>query len=258
MKPEPCDQYRECIEQYSCGELKSGENEILLEHIQQCTACRAYLDALNDQEQKMAQWAESLEPLIETGQAQAVDRFRLMPEQTCRTAGVAFNRWRLAGYAAAACIFIAAGFLAGRGLQPSLDIDQLQQQWAATVQPQMEDRITASVVRSLQPEIVEEYGKLQDALSDQINLELKVYAEQTVTHNDTRIYQLLTGLIDAIETAQVQNQQWTLSAMAELENQQLRDKEEVYNQFATFAVYTGNELLRTQQKLEALSAKQKN
>ena len=46
--------------------------------------------------------------------------------------------------------------------------------------------------------------------------------------------------------------------MAELENQQLRDKEEVYNQFATFAVYTGNELLRTQQKLEALSAKQKN
>ena len=204
----------------------------------------------------MAQWAESLEPLLETGQAQAVERFRLMPEQTGRTAGVVFNRWRLVGYAAAACVFIAAGFLAGRGLRPSVDVDQLQQQWAATVQPQMENRITASVVRSLQPGIVEEYDKLQNALSDQINLGLKVYAEQTVAHNETRIYQLLTGLIDAIETAQVQNQQWTLSAMAELENQRLLDQEAFQNQVEVLAAYTGNELFRTQKAIELLSAKQ--
>ncbi|MHC4553456.1 MAG: anti-sigma factor [Planctomycetota bacterium] len=256
MKAEPCEKYREWIKQYSCSELNPDDTETLLEHTQQCAACRASLEVLDEQEQKMAQWVKSLEPLIQTGQGQTVDRLRRMPEQTRRAAGSGLNRWRLAGCAAAACILIVAGFLAGRGQRPALDVDQLQQQWAAAIQPQMEKQVTASVLQSLRPGVVAEYAKMQDALSDQISLQLKAYAEETVAHNDVQIYQLLTGLIEAIEAAQIENQQWALSAMSELEGQRLRDQEVVHSQFVALAAYTGNELLRTQQEIEALASKQ--
>lgn len=254
MKPKACDKYRDNIELYSCGELNAAEGDRLLEHVQQCDGCRGYLNALNEQEAKMTQWAWSLEPLMEAGQAQAVERLHLIPEQVVRTTGLLSGLWRYVGYAAAACVLIAAGFLAGRGMHPSLDVESLQQQWLASTRPEMENRITAEVLSSLQSDMKTEYAKLQNALSDQIGIGLQTYAEQTVMRNDLQTYRLLTELIEAIESAQVENQQWALSAMAELESQRLQDQQAVQDQVAVLAAYTGNELFRTQRAIQALSA----
>lgn len=256
MKPKACDKYRDHIERYSWGELNAADNERLLKHVQQCDGCKGYLDALNEQEAKMAQWAQSLEPLMEAGQAQAIERLHLTPEPVVRKVS-SLSPWRrYVGYAAAACVLIVAGFLAGQVLRPSIDMDALAQQWAASVQPQMEANITASVVETLRPEIVGEYAAMQDALSDQINMQLTAYAEQTVLHNDYQTYRLLTELIKSIQVAQVQNQQWALSAMQELEEQRLLDQQQMRSELATFAVYTDDQLQQTQRKLQDLETRQ--
>jgi hypothetical protein len=163
------------------------------------------------------------------------------------------GHWRWTRYVAAASVLIVFGFLAGRAFNPSIDVDRLQKQWVATVQPQMEANITSSVVKTLRPEIVNEYAAMQDALSDQINVQLTAYAEQTIMRNDLQTYRLLTELIEAIESAQVQNQQWALTAMAELESQRLKDQQAVQNQVAVLAAYTDNEFSRTQKAIQALS-----
>ena len=121
---------------------------------------------------------------------------------------------------------------------------------------QMQNRITASVVDTLRPEIVGEYARMQDVLSEQITLQLTDYAEQTVVRNDLQTYSLLSQLIEAIQAAQEQNQQWALSAMAALEQQRLVDQEQVRSDLVSFAVYTDKELQRTRQELESLSSKQ--
>lgn len=256
MKAKACDKYRDTIERYSCGELNAADSERLLEHIQQCAGCKDYLDTLKEQEAKMTQWAHSLEPLMEAGQAQAIERLHLTPEPVVRKAGLQPVWRRYVGYAAAACVLIVAGFLAGQGMRPTMDMDALAQQWAASVQPQLEANITASVVETLRPEIVGEYAAMQDALSDQINSQLTAYAEQTVLRNDYQTYRLLTELIKSIQAAQVQNQQWALSAMQELEEQRLLDQQQMRSELATFAVYTDDQLQRTQQKLQELETRQ--
>jgi hypothetical protein len=257
MNLKPCDTYKERIEQYCGNELDERDSEILLEHTRQCEACRQYLDALRGQEDAITQWVESLEPTIQSGQAKTIERFRQAQSQSRHIVGAA-GRFVWARYAAAACVLIAAGFLAGRGLRPSPDMAQLQRQWAAAVIPQMERQVTESVLHSLRTEVVGQYAKMEEALSGQIGSQLKVYAEQTVVRNDIQTYRLLTELIESIQQAQSQNQQWVLSAMTKLEQCRLEDQEKMRTQFATFAVYTDNELTRTQEQLKALATNTKN
>jgi hypothetical protein len=255
MYNKPCEQYQEIIEQYACDELGEDKRKHLEEHIQECEYCRAYVEGLQTQEADIKQWLRSLEPMIETGQANLLQQFRQLPDSDSPVRGTAERRGWLR-FAIAASILVVMGFLAGQAFRPSVDFEQLQQQWATSIQPQLEKQITASVVQSLRPGIFEEYTKLQTALSEQISDELKTYAEQTVMRNDLQTYRLLTELIEAIETAQVKNQQWALTAMAELENQRLQDQEAFQNQVAVLAAYTGSELFRTQQAIEALSSEE--
>jgi hypothetical protein len=249
MNSKPCDNYKERIEQYCGNELDGRDSKILLEHIRQCEGCSAYMAVLGEQDRQMAQWVEMLEPMIQAGQAEAVERFRQAQSQTQHTVGVP-GRFLWVRYAAAACVLIAAGFLAGRGLRPSPDIAQLQQQ--------MERRVAESVLQSLRTDVAGQYTKMEDNLAGQISSGLKTYAEQTVVRNDIQTYRLLAELIDSIRTAQSQNQQWVLSAMNTLEQSRLKDQEKMRTQFATFAVYTDNELMRTQKQLKVLSANTKN
>lgn len=250
MKPKACKKYRQLINQYIESDPHTGPTGELKEHLRECKACQAYLESFSHVDERTTAWAQSLEPLIEAGQSQTISRLRQMPQPYNAAPA---PRWRWLGYAAAACVLLAAGFLVGRGLRPSVDMNELQQQWAATVQPQVEARVTESVLASLRPDIVNEYAKMQDTLSDQITTELKTYAEETVKYNDVQTYHLLSRLIEAIETAQLQNQQWALSAMKELDDQRLLDQQQVRSELAAFAAYTDNELLRTRKDLETLS-----
>lgn len=255
MKQKPCDQYKEIIEQYTCDELSNDNAKRLQEHMHQCQGCRNYCEGLEEQEADIKQWVRSLEPSIQQGREQVLQQFRVLPHQSNPLRQTMWpQRWTR--YAAAASILILVGFLTGHAFKPSVDIDRLQQQWAAAIQPQMEDRITTAVVNSLQADIVGEYSKLQSVLSEQLTAELQAYAEQTVIRNDLQTYRLLTELIDAIETAQEQDRQWALTAISELEKQRLMDNQQVRKDLAALVVYTDNELNRTRQELENLTTKE--
>ena len=255
MNNKPCEQYHEIIEQYGCGELGEDKRKHLEEHLQECEQCQTYIEGLQTQEAGLQQWVRSLEPMIESGQADLLEQFRQLPDRHASIHKIAEHRGWLR-FAIAASVLIVMGFLAGMAFRPSVDIEQLQQQWAASIQPQLEKQITDSVVQSLRPGIVDEYVKLQKALSEQISNELTTYTEQTVMRNDLQTYRLLNELIQAIESAQVKNQEWAITAMAELEKQRFLDQEAFQNQVAVLAAYTGNELFRTQKAIEALSAEQ--
>ena len=257
MNSKPCDNYREKIEQYVCNELNSDESKTLTEHISDCQACKLYMEALNQQDQKISDWVDSLESSVLTGQADTIERFRQMKNKPPRITVVS-DRSPWLWYAAAACILIAFSFLVGRLSGSGVDTVKLQQELAASLRPQIENQVTESVVQSLRKEVVGQYAKMQDNLANQISSELKTYAEQTVVRNDIQTYRLLTELIEAIQTAQSQNQQWVLSAMDTLEKSRLQDQEQMRSEFATFAIYADNELTRTQEQLKALSSTTKN
>jgi len=243
------------IEQYACGELDAEQAEALLKHARECPSCSRYLEMLHKADRVLAGWADSMEPMMESGQLRTIECLRQMPTLHMKPIQSP-GRWRWPKLAAAACVLIAAGFMAGQALRPSIDMDALARQWAASAQPRMEENITASVIETLRPEIVGEYAAMQDALSDQITLQLTAYAEQTVLRNDYQTYRLLSELIKAIQAAQVRNQQWALSTMQELDQQRLLDQQQVRSELATFAIYADGQLEQTQKKLQEIETRQ--
>jgi len=59
--------------------------------------------------------------------------------------------------------------------------------------------------------------------------------------------ELLTELIEAINTAQAQDRRWVAAAIEQIEWNRLRDKSQFINGLETLAAETGDELLRTRQ-----------
>lgn len=253
----PCEKYKDSIEQYSINETAYEQTKSLLEHIGTCDACRDYLESLMNQNTKIERWIESMDPFLESGQSQAVNALYKIPDGLgCKAP--AFNRWHIIGYFAAACVLITTGFMAGRGFGSSMDVEVLRQQIAESIQPQIEDCVTASVLNTLETSIPEEYSKVKTALSDQIATGLEDYTKQVVMRNDIQTYRLLAELIDAIQTAQVQNREWALTAMGALEEQRLLEQEQVRSEMAAFVVYTDQELDRTRRELQNLATNKTN
>ncbi|MFH1718208.1 MAG: hypothetical protein ABIF19_12715 [Planctomycetota bacterium] len=144
--------------------------------------------------------------------------------------------------AAAAVLLILAGYAAGRlsGPQPP-DAEQLR----AAIEPAIRQNLLDEVNRNMLSGLANGYIQLKDELSQQYRQDLNRVAIQTLAASNTVTNQLLAELIESINDAQLQDRRWVEAALKQIVSNQLRDKTQLSNAFATFAVQTEDELIRT-------------
>jgi L-lactate utilization protein LutC len=151
--------------------------------------------------------------------------------------------------AAAAVLLIIAGYAAGRLTSPRPpDIEQLQ----AALEPAIRNQLLDEMKQYLQLGLTNSYVQLKDDLTQQYRRDLSQFAAQTVLASGAVTNQLLEELIESINTAQTQDRQWVAAAFEQIELNRLRDNAQLSNAFATFAVRTEDELLRTKQDMAQL------
>lgn len=151
--------------------------------------------------------------------------------------------------AAAAVLLIIAGYAAGRLTSPRPpDIEQLQ----AALEPAIRQNLLDEMKQYLQLGLTNSYVRLKDDLTQQYRRDLSQFAAQTVLASGTVTNQLLEELIDSINEAQTQDRQWVRAALEQIELNRLRDKSQLSNAFATFAVQTEDELQRTKRNMAQL------
>jgi len=151
--------------------------------------------------------------------------------------------------AAAAVLLIIAGYAAGRLTSPRPpDIEQLQ----AALEPAIRNQLLDEMKQYLQLGLTNSYVQLKDDLTQQYRHDLSQFAAQTVLASGAVTNQLLEELIESINTAQTQERQWVAAAFEQIELNRLRDNAQLSNAFATFAVRTEDELLRTKQDMAQL------
>ncbi len=151
--------------------------------------------------------------------------------------------------AAAAVLLIIAGYAAGRLTSPRPpDIEQLQ----AALEPAIRNQLLDEMKQYLQLGLTNSYVQLKDDLTQQYRRDLSQFAAQTVLASGAVTNQLLEELIESINTAQTQERQWVAAAFEQTELNRIRENAQLSNAFATFAVRTEDEMLRTKQDMAQL------
>jgi len=151
--------------------------------------------------------------------------------------------------AAAAVLLIIAGYATGRLSAPrGPDAEQLQ----AALEPAIRQNLLDEMKQYWQLALASSYVQLKDDLTQQYRSDLNQFAAYTLAASGAATNQLLEELIESINTAQTQDRQWVAAAFEQIELNRLRDNAQLSNAFATFAVRTEDELLRTKQDMAQL------
>lgn len=148
--------------------------------------------------------------------------------------------------AAAAVLLIAAGYSTGRLSAPRPpDVEQLQ----AALEPAIRQNLLDEMKHYVQLGLANGYVRIQNELRQQHRQDLDRLALQTFTASNAVTNELLTELIESINTAQIQDRQWVTAALEQIESNRLNDRTELGNALMSFAYQTEDELQRTKQDL---------
>lgn len=161
---------------------------------------------------------------------------RFSPADRFRTVG------RFGRIAAAAVLMIAVGYGAGHWSAPRpLDMEQIR----AALEPAIRRDLLDETRRYVRSGLASGFVQVKDELSEQYRRDLSNAAVQTLAASNSITNELLTRLIESVNAAQSHDRQWFASALEQVELNRLRDRSQLSNAFATFAVQTEDELNKT-------------
>lgn len=148
--------------------------------------------------------------------------------------------------AAAAVLFIAVGYATGRLTAPRApDIEQIR----AALEPDIRQKLLNETKQYMQLGLANAYVRIKDELSEQYRQELNRVALQSVAASNAVTNDLLTDLIESFNEAQNQERQRYAAALEQIESNRLRDKNELSNALASFALETEDQFVRTNQNM---------
>jgi hypothetical protein len=205
----------------------------LKEHLKQCSQCQA----------ETSTWRSVMREL---------DRWQLPQEHKA----VPRLRWNIkwaTRWAAAAVVLIFVGYAVGRVTVASPpDMEQLQLALETSLEPAIRQKVIEELNRDWRLALANSYLRLKDELSGQFRRELNAYTLHTLAASNAVTNELLTELIEAINTAQAQDRRRVAAALELIELNRLRDKNQLISGLQTLAAETGDELLRTRQDFAEL------
>jgi hypothetical protein len=204
----------------------------LKEHLKQCSQCQADVTA----------WGSVMKEL---------DRWQL-PQARSISGSRRDIKWAVR-WTAAAVLLILAGYAVGRiTVAAPPDMEQLQTALETTLEPAIRQNVIRELNRDWGLALASSYLRLKDELSGQFRRELNAYALRTLAASNSTTNELLTEMIEAINTAQAQDRRWVAAALEQIEFNRLRDKSQFINGLETLAAETGDEILRTKEDLAKL------
>lgn len=153
--------------------------------------------------------------------------------------------------AAAAVLLIVAGYAGGRLSAPTPpDVEQIR----AAIEPTIRNRLLDEMKQYLQLGLANSYIQIKDDLSQQYRQDMSRFAVQTLAASNAVTNELLTELLESINTAQAQDLRRIAAALEQIELNRLQDRTQLSNALAKFALLTEDELMRTKQDMaQALS-----
>jgi len=159
--------------------------------------------------------------------------------------------------AAAAAILIVVGYTAGRLSAPKPpDLDQLGETLApsvaAALEPALRRRVAEDVRRDYQLALAAMYVHVKEELTEQYRSDLNRLAVQTLAASNAVTNELLTQVLQDIDTAKTQDLRRITRALYEIEMNRVQDKTQLASGLQTLAYRTEDEISRTKREIGQL------
>jgi hypothetical protein len=201
---ETCPNMRDQITGYLLDALEEDCRNAVEEHLKDCPDCRAYLQALREQEQALAALGER----VGEGMTEREERVIAAAAQTRpRVPRFSFAKW-----AVAATLILAVGILVGRLTGPEpMDMARLK--------TEVRREILADVNRRMNV-------ALADA-ADQMDERMRIMATQLASGSKAMMDARLTELIQIIETARRADRQHVADALVQIELSRMDDRNQI-------------------------------
>lgn len=166
------------------------------------------------------------------------------------------HRFRLI-LAAAACVLL--GYAAARLSAPRpVDVEQLRETLipsvASAIEPALRQQVVADIRRDYQLALAGLYVRVKEELTEQYRSDLNRYAVQTLAASNAVTNELLTQLVQSIDTAQTRDLRRIAQVLAEIEKNRVQDKTQLASGLQTLAYGVEDELSRTKQQFVQLLA----
>jgi hypothetical protein len=187
------------------------------------------------------------------------EEFQLLKSRATRASTQQERIWtavfqsKIPKLAAAAVLLIALGYGIALLTAPrGLDADQLHAleiSLKSSLEPTIRQSLREELSRDWQLALAASYVQLRDELQQQYRQDLTSFAIQTLAATNAVTNQRLEKLINAINTAQMEDRRWVAAAMEQMEYNRLQDKNQFATGLETLAHQTGDELMRTRQEM---------
>ncbi|MBM4024071.1 MAG: hypothetical protein FJ280_01510 [Planctomycetes bacterium] len=195
---------------------------------------------------------ETLRQMADRKEPRADSCPRLLPVRRHSSA-----RRPLVRLAAAAAIFVLLGYLAGRLSAPKpQNPDQLRAALApavaAALEPALRERVVEDLRQEYQLALAAVYVRVKEELTAQYRDDLNRFALGTLAASNAVTNELLTQLVQELDTAKTQDLRRITRALYEIEMNRVQDKTQLASGLQTLASRTENELSRTRQEFAQL------
>jgi len=159
--------------------------------------------------------------------------------------------------AAAAAVFVLLGYTAGRLSAPQpLDLDELRQTLApsvaAAIEPAIRKRVVEDIRHDFQLALAGTYLRVKEELTEQYRNDLNRFAIQFLAASNATTNELLTQLVQSIDTAKAQDLRRIARALSEIEMNRVQDKTQLASGLQTLAYGMEDELSRTKREIAQL------
>jgi hypothetical protein len=160
--------------------------------------------------------------------------------------------------AAAAGILVLCGYVTGRLSAPKpLDLDELREALApsvaAALEPGLRKRVVEEIRQDYQLALAGTYVRVKEELTEQYRNDLNRFALQTLAASNAVTNELLTQVVQSIDTAQTQDLRRIVRVLSEIEMNREQDKTQLASGLQTLA-YRTDELSRTNREIAQLVA----
>jgi hypothetical protein len=155
---------------------------------------------------------------------------------------------------AAAAVFVLAGYALGRLAAPRPpDLDQLREalapSLAATLEPALRERLVEDMGQRYQLALAGTYVRVKEELTEQYRSDLNRFAVQTLAASNAVTNELLTQLIQSLDTAKAQDLRRIAQALYQMERNRVQDRTQLASGLQTLADHTENELTATRRQV---------
>ena len=229
---EDCERMKDKMADHLFDRLSAPDRGALDEHLAQCSKCAEHIRALRDEKALLGEFAEKVGAGMQQRKermTEAIQRCDLTERTSRRFGWAAIAQGRIARFAVAAGLLVAAGFFAGR-LMPTrpADIGQLQAALETSLKASLEEGIHSSLIeqvnRDRESALERHYVRLKDELARQSRYEMNEVAEMTLTASQTATEQRLAELIRLIEAARTVDHWQIAKAFEQMESNRIQDR----------------------------------